>query len=116
MYLYVLCFGSVFFLWHFFNVHFILNHSSFFLFQNQFCPLRVTTYLGSGQFGTVHQAVLSHQGTEIDVAVKTLKHEASEEEKIKFLQEAATMGQFHNTNVVKLFGVVTDNPKNVSDV
>ena len=41
------------------------------------------------------------------VAVKTLRAEASEEEKVKFLQEAAIMGQFHHPNIVKLHGVVT---------
>ena len=43
----------------------------------------------------------------VDVAIKTLKNEASEEEKVKFLQEAAIMGQFHHANVVTLHGVVT---------
>ena len=43
----------------------------------------------------------------MDVAIKTLKDDASEEEKVKFLQEAAIMGQFHHPNIVKLYGVVT---------
>ena len=43
----------------------------------------------------------------VDVAVKMLKVEASEEEKVKFMQEAAIMGQFRHPNVVKLHGVVT---------
>ena len=43
----------------------------------------------------------------VDVAIKTLKAESSEEEKIKFLQEAAIMGQFHHANIVTLHGVVT---------
>ena len=46
-------------------------------------------------------------GKSIDVALKTLRDDASEEEKVKFLQEAATMGQFHHPNIVKLHGVVT---------
>ena len=41
------------------------------------------------------------------VAIKTLKGSAAEEEKVKFLQEAAINGQFHHPNVVKLYGVVT---------
>ena len=36
-----------------------------------------------------------------------LKEEASETEKVRFLQEAAINGQFHHPNVVKLMGVVT---------
>ena len=43
----------------------------------------------------------------IQVAVKQLKENASENDKIKFLQEAAINGQFHHRNVVNLLGVVT---------
>ena len=48
----------------------------------------------------------SPSGTE-DVAIKTLTESAIEEEKVKFLQEAAINGQFHHRNVIKLYGVVT---------
>ena len=43
----------------------------------------------------------------VDVAIKMLRAEASEEERIKFLQEAAIMGQFHHANIVMLHGMVT---------
>ena len=43
----------------------------------------------------------------MDVAVKQLQSGASEEDKVKFLQEAAINGQFRHPNVVKLMGVVT---------
>ena len=43
----------------------------------------------------------------MDVAVKQLQPGASEEEKVKFLQEAAINGQFRHPNVVKLMGVVS---------
>ena len=43
----------------------------------------------------------------MEVAVKQLRPGASEEEKVKFLQEAAINGQFRHPNVVKLMGVVT---------
>ena len=42
-----------------------------------------------------------------DIAVKTLNGSASQEEEVKFLQEAAINGQFHHPNVIKLCGVVT---------
>ena len=43
------------------------------------------------------------------VAVKTLNGEQNgSEEKLKFLQEAAIMGQFKNKNVVSLIGVVAE--------
>lgn len=43
----------------------------------------------------------------MDVAVKTLKPGSGENDRIKFLQEAAINGQFQHQNVVKLHGVVT---------
>ena len=42
-----------------------------------------------------------------EVAVKTMKNDDYEEERIKFLQEAVIMGQFNNPYVVKLYGVIT---------
>ena len=42
-----------------------------------------------------------------DVAVKILKEGSSEDDKIKFIQEAAINGQFWHPNIVKLMGVVT---------
>ena len=40
--------------------------------------------------------------------MKTLKEGAGEQDKVKFLQEAAIMGQFTHPNVVKLYGVVAE--------
>ncbi len=42
------------------------------------------------------------------MAVKTLKEGASEEDRVKFLQEAAIMGQFKHTNVVTMHGVIKE--------
>ena len=42
-----------------------------------------------------------------EVAVKTMENGASEEERVKFLQEAAIMGQFRNPYVVRIYGVLT---------
>ena len=44
---------------------------------------------------------------ELEVAVKTLMESSTEIDKVRFLQEAAIMGQFSHPNVVKLHGVVT---------
>ncbi len=41
------------------------------------------------------------------MAVKMLKAGSSEDDKVKFLQEAAINGQFRHINVVRLMGVVT---------
>ena len=40
------------------------------------------------------------------MAVKTLKEGSVEEDRVKFLQEAAIMGQFKHPNVVTMYGVV----------
>ena len=55
----------------------------------------------------MHKGVWKVPGGTIDVAVKTLKVDASEGDKVVFLREAAIMGQFLHPNVVKLYGVVT---------
>ena len=68
---------------------------------------RILNQLGSGQFGEVCKAVWSISGTTKELAIKTLRAELPEEEKVRFLQEAAIMGQFSHPNVVKLYGVVT---------
>ena len=39
--------------------------------------------------------------------MKTLKTGSDENDRVKFLQEAAINGQFQHPNVVKLHGVVT---------
>ena len=43
----------------------------------------------------------------LDVAVKMLNNKATEKDVVRFLQEAAIMGQFRHPNIVRLHGVVT---------
>ena len=40
--------------------------------------------------------------------MKTLNSQCSESDRVKFLREAAIMGQFIHNNVVQLHGVVTE--------
>jgi len=68
---------------------------------------RIVEHLGSGQFGTVKKGVWQSPGGAVEVAIKTLKPGSMEEDRVKFLQEAAIMGQFKHPNVVMLHGVVT---------
>ena len=77
------------------------------MYNNQCYSSRITSHLGSGQFGTVNKGIWQSPMGAMDVAVKQLQPGASEEEKVKFLQEAAINGQFRHPNVVKLMGVVT---------
>ena len=66
--------------------------------------------MGTGQFGKVYQGEWTalELKKEVGIAVKTLKEGAGEGDKVKFLQEAAIMGQFSHPNVVKLYGVITE--------
>ena len=49
---------------------------------------------------------------EMEVAVKSLGKEASEEERVMFLKEAAIMGQFSHAYIVKILGIIEDEPVN----
>ena len=61
-------------------------------------------HLGSGQFGSVEKGMWQSK----EVALKTLKSDSSEDDKVKFLQEAVIMAQFRHPNVVTLYGVVSN--------
>ena len=63
--------------------------------------------LGHGHFGTVCEGTLSTHVGNIQVAVKMMRKDASAEEKIALLQEAAIMGQFRHPCVIWLFGIIT---------
>ena len=53
----------------------------------------------------------------MDIAVKMLNKKSSERETVRFLQEAAIMGQFKHPNIVRLHGVVTvGNPVSVTAI
>ena len=43
----------------------------------------------------------------VEAAIKMLKPESDQTDQVKFLQEAAIMGQFKHPNVIKLYGMVT---------
>ena len=82
---------------------------------------RLKEQLGSGQFGTVYHGLWSKEADEsgevdgdkeavIEVAVKSLAKEASEEERVMFLKEAVIMGQFNHPYIVKMLGIIDDEP------
>ena len=74
-----------------------------------FSTYRINQKLGSGQFGIVHFGLWSNGSADpVQVAVKTLNSQCSESDRVKFLREAAIMGQFVHNNVVQLHGVVTE--------
>ncbi|XP_065899301.1 uncharacterized protein [Dysidea avara] len=73
--------------------------------------IKICEELGTGEFGAVSRAIwkLTKQ-KKVEVAVKTLNANVSTKDRVRFLQEAAIMCQFDHENVVKLHGVVTDEP------
>ncbi|XP_057683489.1 protein tyrosine kinase 2aa isoform X5 [Corythoichthys intestinalis] len=67
--------------------------------------------IGEGQFGDVHQGVYNIPDKQaLAVAIKTCKNCTSDSVREKFLQEALTMRQFDHPHIVKLIGVITENP------
>ena len=54
---------------------------------------------------------MSSPQKEVEVAIKTLNSNASDKDRLRFIQEAAIMCQFDHENVIKLYGVVTDAPR-----
>ena len=69
--------------------------------------ITISSKLGEGQFGEVFKA--SWQSTKglIECAVKQVRKGSPSNERVKLLQEAATLGQFKHRHVIRLFGVVT---------
>lgn len=70
--------------------------------------LKLGKFIGSGQFALVHKGVWVSSAGSVDVAVKQLKDNVTEKDRVKFLQEAAIMGQFTHPGIVMMFGVVKE--------
>ncbi|XP_063297854.1 proto-oncogene tyrosine-protein kinase ROS [Pelobates fuscus] len=71
--------------------------------------LTLCVFLGSGAFGEVYEGnaidILGSDTGITKVAVKTLKSDATDQEKSEFLKEAHLMSQFDHPNILKLLGV-----------
>ncbi|XP_037683608.1 ephrin type-A receptor 10 [Choloepus didactylus] len=64
--------------------------------------------LGTGRFGELCCGCLQLPGRqELSVAVHTLRHDCSDSQRLSFLAEALTLGQFDHSHIVRLEGVVT---------
>ena len=46
----------------------------------------------------------------MEVAVKSLGKDTSDQERVMFLKEAAIMGQFNHPYIVKILGIIDDEP------
>lgn len=74
--------------------------------------------LGQGSFGMVYEGIIKDlkiDGGETRCAIKTVNENATDKERISFLNEASVMKQFDTAFVVRLLGVVsTSQPTMVS--
>ena len=70
---------------------------------------RKSELLGGGEFGEVFKGSWTTPFGIQEVAIKMLKQGTSHDTRIKFLQEAAIMGQFFHPHIVRLYGAVTLN-------
>ena len=61
-----------------------------------------------GEFVDVHKGAWKGREKDLDIVVKSLKSNSPQEEKIKLLQEAIIMGQFHHPNILQFYGVVNE--------
>ena len=64
------------------------------------------TELLPGQFGKVYKANMK-VGTEVKVAVKTIRRYTSEKETQDFMREMSTMANMMHPNIIRLYGLVT---------
>ena len=65
--------------------------------------------IGKGFFASVYEGVWKTPNGSITVAVKELREHAEEEYRVKFLKEAAIMGQFNHPHIAMLHGVILEN-------
>uniref|UniRef100_A0A2R8M8V3 Protein-tyrosine kinase 2-beta n=1 Tax=Callithrix jacchus TaxID=9483 RepID=A0A2R8M8V3_CALJA len=67
--------------------------------------------LGEGFFGEVYEGVYTnHKGENINVAVKTCKKDCTLDNKEKFMSEAVIMKNLDHPHIVKLIGIIEEEP------
>ena len=70
--------------------------------------IRLKKLILKGNFVKVHRGLWKGKRKDLDVVVKSLESDATQDEKIKLLQEAAIMGQFHHPNILQLYGIINE--------
>ncbi|XP_050658386.1 protein-tyrosine kinase 2-beta isoform X4 [Macaca thibetana thibetana] len=67
--------------------------------------------LGEGFFGEVYEGVYTnHKGEKINVAVKTCKKDCTLDNKEKFMSEAVIMKNLDHPHIVRLIGIIEEEP------
>ncbi|KAM5264180.1 protein-tyrosine kinase 2-beta isoform 2-T2 [Ctenodactylus gundi] len=67
--------------------------------------------LGEGFFGEVYEGVYTnHKGEKVNVAVKTCKQDCNLDNKEKFMSEAVIMRNLDHPHIVKLLGIIEEEP------
>ena len=66
--------------------------------------------LGMREFGVVTCAKWKQSTSQVEVTVTTLNDNASTQDRVRFLQKATIICQFHHPNVIILYSVVTETP------
>ena len=61
-----------------------------------------------GDFVEVSIGLWKGKTKDLDVVVKSLVNDGTQEEKIKLLKEAVIMGQFHHPNILQLYGIINE--------
>lgn len=71
--------------------------------------ITIEEVIGGGEFGDVCKGTLRYPSSGIvkEVAIKTLKQDSNEKARLDILTEASIMGQFCDSNIIYLEGVVT---------
>ena len=76
--------------------------------------IRLKELITKGEFVDVNRGTWKGREKDLHVVVKSLVGGAPQDEKIKLLQEAVVMGQFHHPNILQFYGIV-DEYNTVSD-
>ena len=61
-----------------------------------------------GDFVVVRKGVWKGKSKDLNVVVKSLVSSAAQDGKLKLLQEAVIMGQFHHPNILQFYGIVNE--------